>query len=685
MGVNATGLSFAIFLLLSVVHLSFPRSFSIDWENDVFLKDGKPFRYISGSFHYFRVPKPYWEDRMKKMKSAGLNTLQTYVAWNLHEGKEGVYNFTGDNDLEGFINMAQSAGLLVIVRAGPYICAEWDLGGLPPWLLRNYTTAKFRSSTDKVYLAAVDRWMSVLLPRLRPLLYANGGPIIAVQVENEYGSYFTCDHQYMSHLQATFEKHLGKDVILFTTDGGFSEKLLECGSLPSLFTTIDFGAGSDPAKAFALLRKYQPNGPLVNSEFYPGWLDHWGGKHQMRNTADVAKYLDMILAMNASVNMYMFEGGTNFGFMNGANGNADSSVYEPQPTSYDYDAPLTEAGDPTTKYFVIMETIAKYAPVPAGPVPPATQKYAYGKVMMSKSFSLFEVLANLSSSGPIVSNDTLTMEQIGQNYGFILYRTKIPHSISGATASISIPGLRDRGVVFVDQVRKATLIRVGGKTNASINITPGGTLDILVENMGRINYGPHLQDPKGIIGNVTLGEVVLRNWLMYPLDFDPMMTAAMPMYDDVGGEELDNHIPAFYSGIIPPTPDGIPRDTFLKLPGWFKGQAYVNGFNIGRYWPVVGPQITLYVPASALYRVGYNMNSYLVLFEVDNAPCQSIEECYVEFLDRPLINGPVYPLKGEIKLFRDWTAKYADHDVVGESRLNLRQGDDRLTRKKILV
>ncbi|XP_029200002.2 LOW QUALITY PROTEIN: beta-galactosidase-like [Acropora millepora] len=672
MASGAAGWRFAVLIFLLGIHFSFPRSFTIDYKNDVFLKDGEPFRYISGSFHYFRVPKPYWEDRMKKMKSAGLNALQTYVAWNLHEPKEGVYDFNGNNDVESFIRMAQSAGLLVIVRAGPYICAEWDLGGLPPWLLKNYTTAKFRSSTDKDYLAAVDRWMSVLLPKLKPLLYANGGPIIAVQVENEYGSYFTCDHQYMSHLQALFEKYLGQDVILSTVDG-YSDKMLECGSLPSLFTTVDFGPGIDPAKAFAVLRKYQPNGPLVNSEFYPGWLDHWGGKHQTRGAADVAKYLDMILALNASVNMYMFEGGTNFGFMNGANGNSDYRIYEPQPTSYDYDAPLTEAGDPSTKYFVLMETIAKYAPVPAGPVPPASQKFAYGKVMMKKSFSFFDVLANLSVSGPVVSNGTLTMEQLGQNYGFLMYRTKIPGSVKGSTANISIPGLRDRGVVFVNQVRQATLIRVSGRTKASITVSQGGTLDILVENMGRINYGPHLQDPKGILGIVTLGEVELMNWKMYPLDFDPVVAAAKPMYmyNNMDEYEADTQIPSFYSGVIPPAPDGIPRDTFLKLPGWFKGQAYVNGFNIGRYWPVLGPQIAMYVPATALSDAGYNMNSKLVLFEVDNAPCQSTEKCYVEFLDRPLINGAVHPMKGEVEMFQDWTAKYADDDVLGKSGLNL--------------
>ncbi|XP_073236928.1 beta-galactosidase-like [Porites lutea] len=644
----------AFFVFLAGFHTTSSRSFVVDWKNDVFLKDGEPFRYISGSFHYFRVPRFYWQDRLSKMKAAGLNAVQTYVAWNMHEAKEGQYDFSGDNDLIAFIQMANSAGLLVLVRAGPYICAEWDLGGLPAWLLKNYTTAKFRSSTDKNYIAAVDRWMGVLLPKLKPLLYANGGPIIAVQVENEYGSYYTCDHEYMTHLQTLFEQYLGKDVILYTTDIS-NDRNIDCGSLPTLFTTVDFGAGEDPAGAFSHLRKYRPHGPLVNSEYYPGWLDHWGGGHQKRQASQIAKYLDEILALNASVNLYMFEGGTNFGFMNGANGGGGPS-YSPQPTSYDYDAPLTEAGDPTTKYFVLMETIAKYAPVPPGPVPPATQKFAYGKVMMAKVSTFYDVLANLTPSGPVASNKTLTMEQVGQNYGFILYRTTIPSSISGSTANISIPKLADRGIVFVDKIRQATLIRVGPKTEATIDVKPGSTLDILVENMGRINYGSALQDPKGIVGNVTLDKMVLSDWSIYPLDLDPVVKESVPSEF----EDEDNiQIPSFYTGTIPPSPDGTPRDTFLKLPGWFKGQAYVNGFNLGRYWPVVGPQITLYVPASVLLS-GKQNTSKLVLFELDNAPCKTPDDCYVEFLDKPNVDGPVHPMKGEIKGFDDWTAMYGD-------------------------
>ncbi|CAH3124647.1 unnamed protein product [Pocillopora meandrina] len=580
------------------------RSFKIASKGDQFLKDGKPFRFISGDMHYFRITRCHWRDRFTKIKYAGLNAVATYVAWNMHEAQEGKYDFEGNNDLVGFIQMAQSVGLLVIVRAGPYICAEWDL------------------------------------------------------VENEYGSYFTCDHQYMSHLQEVFEQHLGKDVILFTNDGA-NDKMLECGSLPSLFTTVDFGPGVDPAVPFNLLRKYQPNGPLVNSEFYPGWLDHWAEQHQTRNAAEFAIYLDKILALNASVNMYMFEGGTNFGFMNGANGYQDSRVFQPQPTSYDYDAPLTEAGDPTTKYFVIMETIAKYTTVPPGPVPPPTQKFAYGKVNMTKISSIFDALHFLTRSGPVSRNDTLSMEQIGQNYGFILYRTIIP--VSGPAADLGIPGLRDRGIVFVNQVRQATLIRVGGKTNATIEVKEGATLDILVENMGRVNYGPHLQDPKGILGNVTLNGAVLRNWTIYPLHLDDFVGRKKSSLIKLKSKS-SVQIPSFYHGNIPPAPEGIPMDTFLKLPGWFKGQAFVNGFNIGRYWPVVGPQITLYVPASIL-NSGKEVTE-VVLLELDNAPCEDPKGCFVDFVETPVIDGPVRPMTSKQILpdavYDDWTAKYKD-------------------------
>lgn len=308
-----------------------------------------------------------------------------------------------------------------------------------------------------------------------------------------------------------------------------------------------------------------------------------------------------------------------------------------------------------------METIGKYATVPPGPLPLPTRKFAYGKVNMTKISSVFDVLHFLTPSGPVLRNDTLSMEQIGLNYGFILYRTVIP--LSGPTANIRIPGLRDRGIVFVNQVRQVTLIRVGGKTNATIEVKEGATLDILVENMGRINYGPHLQDPKGILGNVTLNSVVLRNWTIYPLHLDDFVGGKKSSLTKLNGKS-SVQIPSFYSGNIPPSPDGIPMDTFLKLPGWFKGQAFVNGFNIGRYWPDVGPQVTLYVPASIL-NSGKAVTE-VVLLELDNAPCEDSKDCFVDFVGTPEINGPVRPMTTKQivpesdKVYDDWTAKYKD-------------------------
>ncbi|EHH51741.1 hypothetical protein EGM_11177 [Macaca fascicularis] len=327
------------------------RVFEIAYSQDRFLKDGQPFRYISGSIHYSRVPRFYWKDRLLKMKMAGLNTIQTYVPWNFHEPWPGQYQFSEDHDVEYFLRLAHELGLLVILRPGPYICAEWEMGGLPAWLLEK--EAILLRSSDPDYLAAVDKWLGVLLPKMKPLLYQNGGPIITVQVENEYGSYFACDFDYLRFLQKRFHHHLGDDVVLFTTDGAH-ETFLQCGALQGLYTTVDFGPGSNITDAFQIQRKCEPKGPLINSEFYTGWLDHWGQPHSTIKTEVVASSLYDILARGASVNLYMFIGGTNFAYWNGAN-----SPYAAQPTSYDYDAPLSEAGDLTEKYFALRNVIQK--------------------------------------------------------------------------------------------------------------------------------------------------------------------------------------------------------------------------------------------------------------------------------------------------------------------------------------
>ncbi|PFX18824.1 Beta-galactosidase [Stylophora pistillata] len=627
------------------------KSFTIDYENDCFLKDGEPFRYISGSLHYVRVPRFYWKDRLLKMKAGGLNTVQTYIHWNIHEPVRGQYNFEGNADLVSFIELANSLGLLVIVRAGPYICAELDFGGFPAWLLKD-PSIRVRSSEDKRFLDAVDSWMSVVLPKLQPLLYVNGGPIISVQVENEYGSFFVCDHDYMKHLEQLFRKHLGDDVILFTVDSAF-EFFFHCGTIPSLYPTIDFGPEKDPESAFALQRKFAPKGPLVNTEFYTGWIDYWGEKHQVKDASLVAKSLDKILSMNASVNFYMYEGGTNFGFMSGANMILLS--YKPIPTSYDYDAPLTEAGDTGTKFHVLREVISKHEKIPIVSIPANTTKFAYGKVKMTRLFSFLDVVSELSAPhGPVNATFPLTMEQIGQNYGYILYRTMIPKVFLSSTIRLTISSLvRDRAIIYVGKIRQATMFRSFDQASVKLVVRSQPQLDILVENEGRINAFPKMVDPKGIFGNVTINGILIKNWQIYPINLGNVVSKELSHISGEGHENVhpasssDAFAPAFFHGEIPLTSHGNDiHDTFLKVAGWSKGQAFVNGFNLGRYWPVVGPQQTLFVPANVL---SMNMQAIrVVLLELDGDPCYTphynISTCFVEFVATPSINGPVHPI-----------------------------------------
>ena len=525
-----------------------------------------------------------------------------------------------------------------------------DFGGFPAWLLND--TIALRSSKDKRYLDAVDSWMSVVLPKVRPLLYANGGPVISVQVENEYGSFFVCDHDYMTHLEQVFRKYLGDDVILFTVDSDW-QFLLACGTIPSLYATVDFGPDTDPESAFAVMRKFSAKGPLVNSEFYTGWIDHWGNKHETKAAALVAKSLDKILSMNASVNIYMYEGGTNFGFMNGANYNLP--LYKPIPTSYDYDAPLTEAGDTGTKFHILRETISKHEKIPEVPIPANTTKFAYGKVQMTRMSTFLDAVPKLAAPhGPVNASFPLTMEQIGQNDGFVLYRTQIPKAFSQSSVNLIIASLiRDRAIVYVGKVRQATMFRRWTQSSVMLQIGHDLQLDILVENTGRVNAGPRMVDPKGIVGNVTIGGTLLMNWQMYPINLGNVVSELPGLKFSSLLQDGNNNVPtatsddpfapSFFHGEIPLSlHDNSAFDTFLQLPGWQKGQAFVNGFNLGRYWPAVGPQYTLFVPANVLSLQKSAIS--IVLLELDGAPCLNPTSCFVKFVATPSINGPVHPI-----------------------------------------
>ncbi|RXN09087.1 beta-galactosidase [Labeo rohita] len=533
-------------------------SFSIDYRQNCFLKDGEPFRYISGSIHYSRIPRVYWKDRLLKMYMAGLNAIQTYVPWNFHEPVPGQYDFSGDRDLEHFLQLCQDIGLLVIMRPGPYICAEWDMGGLPSWLLRKKDIV-LRSS-DPDYIAAVDKWMGKLLPIINHYLYQNGGPIITVQVENEYGSYFACDYNYMRHLSQLFRSYLGEEVVLFTTDGA-GVGYLKCGSLQGIYATVDFGPGSNVTAAFAAQRHAEPRGPLVNSEFYTGWLDHWGKKHSVIPTAAVVKSLNEILQVGANVNLYMFIGGTNFGYWNGAN-----SPYGPQPTSYDYDASLTEAGDLTKKYFAIREVISMYKEIPEGILPPSTPKFAYGQVQMKKLKTVSESLDLISVSGPVKTLYPPTFTEMNQ----------------------------------------------------------------------------------GLVFNLTLGADFLSNWTVYSLNIDEAvqqgLLSASSRFISTSSRFATSpptvlSPPTFYAGsfIIPNGIPDLPQDTYIQFPNWRKGQVWINGFNVGRYWPSRGPQVTLFVPAHLL---STSVQNNITVLELEASPCSS-GSCTVEFTDTPIINATV--------------------------------------------
>ncbi len=568
-----------------------------------FLLDGEPFRLLSGAMHYFRVPVASWDDRFAKLRAMGLNTVETYVAWNLHEPRQGEFHFEGNLDVAEYIRCAARHDLRVIVRSGPYICAEWDLGGLPAWLLKDPGT-RLRCAHPP-YLQAVDRFFDALLPRLTPLQITRGGPILAMQVENEYGSYGN-DKEYLRYLEDGLRAR-GVEVLLFTSDGP-TDEMLHNGTLPHLLKTVNYG--SRATTAFAMLRTYQPDGPLMCMEFWNGWFDHWGESHHTREPEDAAATLDEILASGASVNFYMFHGGTNFGFLNGAN--EFKGLYLPTTTSYDYDAPLSEAGDPTPKYYRYREVLGKYVELSDLPLPEPAPKQAIDSVQVRESVGLFEALPTLAEPHPTVTPEP--MEYFDQNYGFILYRTTLTGPRS--EAELTVLGLHDRAQVFGNGELLGTLTRGPAETSLPLSVPAEGlTLDILVENMGRINFGSALLDRKGITDGVLLGQQYLYHWSVYPLPLEHLDALPFQRNEQQNG-------PAFYRAHFETTSQ---HDTFLALPGWTKGVCWLNGFNLGRYWQI-GPQQTLYVPGS-LFQSGTNE---LVIFELHETG-----ERVVEFRAQP--------------------------------------------------
>lgn len=563
---------------------------SVAIENGKIIIDGKAEQIISGAIHYFRVLPELWEDRLLKAKQCGLNTIETYMCWNLHEPQEGTFNFEGLLDIEKFIKIADSLGLWVIVRPGPYICAEWENGGLPSWLMTK-KDLRFRCM-NAPYIAALEPFLKEVSTRLKKLQYTKSGPVIAMQVENEYGS-FGDDHDYIRHVRQIFlDERI--TVPLFTSDGP-GDLYIQGGTIPELTMTVNFG--SDPEGAFATGRRYRPEGPDFCMEFWNGWFDHWGNKHHVRDVEDAANTLERMLKMGASVNFYMFHGGTNFNFWNGAN--LVGNKLQPTITSYDYDAALSECGDPTEKYFAYQKVIQKYNASAECGKPEPSRKIAYSSVFLTESTSLLDSLDLLAEKKNSVTPES--MEYWGQDFGFIHYRTTLSGPMKDQ--KLCFDKIHDRALIFIDGKHCETYYRNDDVQWFDIEIPEDGVqLDILVENMGRVNYGPEVgKDFKGILGGIKIGQQYRYRWETWNLPLNNTEVLRYGLFIQQANQ------PAFHKGILEVAEVA---DTFLRFPGK-KGCVWVNGFNIGRYWET-GPQKALYIPSSLLKK-GANE---IVVFEL---------------------------------------------------------------------
>jgi len=557
-------------------HAQQQHSFALG--KNAFLLDDKPFQMICGEMHYSRIPREAWRQRMKMARAMGLNTIGTYVFWNIQEPEKGKFDFSGNNDIAAFVRTAREEGLWVVLRPSPYVCAEWEFGGYPYWL-QNEKGLVVRSK-EKSYLAEYRRYLLALGKQLAPLQVNHGGNILMIQVENEYGSYGD-NKEYLEINRRIFQE-AGFDGLLYTCDQAND---LAKGYLPGLLPAVN--GIDDPQKIKQLVRKYNNgNGPYYVAEWYPAWFDWWGTAHHIVPPEKYAAVLDNLLSAGISVNMYMFHGGTTRGFMNGANYN-NKNPYEPQISSYDYDAPLDEAGNPTPKFMAFRSVIQKHLPpgetLPDVPAPKPV--VSIDEIHFTEATSIFSIL-----STPRVSRDLLTFEDLHQAYGFVLYRTTVN---GGGKAKLVLKGLRDYALVFIDGKRTSVLDRRHNDSSSNVDLPPGRvTLDILVENLGRINFGPYLlKNKKGITREVLLNGQELKDWQMFSLPFNDIntirRTSAAGRYTQA---------PVILRGSF--HLDGV-GDAYLDMSKWGKGIVWVNGYNLGRYWNV-GPQQTLYVPAEWL-------------------------------------------------------------------------------------
>ena len=558
---------------------------------DNFYLDGKPFQIISGAIHYFRIVPEYWQDRLEKLKAMGCNTVATYIPWNMHEPKKGEFHFEGMLDIERFVKTAQELGLYVILRPSPYICAEWEFGGLPAWLLAE-DGMKLRVSYPP-FLKHVQDYYDVLLKKIVPYQINYGGPVILMQVENEYG-YYANDREYLLAMRDKMQ--IGGVVVpLVTSDGPFEENL-NGGHLEGALPTGNFGSKTE--ERFEVLKKYTDGGPLMCTEFWVGWFDHWGnGGHMTGNLEESVKDLDKMLELG-HVNIYMFEGGTNFGFMNGSNYYDELT---PDVTSYDYDALLTEDGQITEKYRRYRDVIAKYREIPEVTFTTEIKRKAYGTLPVKEKVSLFSVLDDLSA--PVESSFPQSMEKLGQNYGYILYHSTL--DTEEKLEKLRLWEANDRANIFVDQKPVTTLydLELLKEKELDVTIERGADFDILMENMGRVNFGPRMEHQRKGIGQcVQVNGHMHNHWKQYTLPLDNIEKVDF-------SKEYKEGLPGFYRFTVDIDETA---DTFLDFEGWGKGCVFVNGFNIGRFWEI-GPQKRLYIPAPLLKK-GENE---IIVFETE--------------------------------------------------------------------
>ncbi|MGW9304678.1 glycoside hydrolase family 35 protein [Streptomyces cyaneofuscatus] len=558
--------------------------------DDDFRFDGKPVRLLSGALHYFRVHEEQWDHRLAMLAAMGLNCVETYVPWNLHEEREGAYRDVGA--LGRFLDAVERAGLWAIVRPGPYICAEWENGGLPVWVTGRF--GRRVRTRDDGYRAVVERWFRELLPQVVERQVDRGGPVILVQAENEYGSYGS-DAVYLEWLVGLLRR-CGVSVPLFTSDGP-EDHMLTGGSVPGLLATANFGSGA--REGFAVLRRHQPKGPLMCMEFWCGWFDHWGAEPVVRDPGQAAEALREILECGASVNIYMAHGGTNFAGWAGANrgGPVQDGEFQPTVTSYDYDAPVDEYGRATEKFHLFRKVLAEYAqgPLPALPPEPRGLAGPPVRVELDGWAGLDGVLEALGDPEGPESGVAPTFEELGVGRGLVRYRVavpgpRIPYPLTAA-------GLRDRAVVYVDGVRAGVLT----EESATLPEPVAGpaAVELWVESLGRVNYGPRLGEPKGITGGVLHERQYLHGVRARGLRLDafeePGAVAGVPFCPVPG---VPGGTGLFRGTFTVEGTDGVDH-AGLRLPGWTRGFVWVNGSCLGRYWSA-GPQETLYVPGPVL-------------------------------------------------------------------------------------